>query len=209
MCVNTITFTRVPWNFVAFSKQRKPQLSPCATLGDAFTILLLILIDFYLLSLANERSCGFASSKQCSLSSNTALYTVQSLDLSTNTSQRHLETYEGYRVMTIIITIIDIQSYFALFNFWRETVFPATQALASVPCLNILCRSPAEPVKNTQSVPRSKHTVSVIKTSQLMLYREIMAVCSKIHTKHINTLCGQNGEQLNVKLVVHTVTTGL
>ena len=25
-----------------------------------------------------------------------------------------------------------------------------------------------------------------------MLYREIIAVCSQIHTKHINTLCGQN-----------------
>jgi len=25
-----------------------------------------------------------------------------------------------------------------------------------------------------------------------MLYREIIAVCSDIHTKHINTLCGQN-----------------
>jgi len=62
---------------------------------------------------------------------------------------------------------------------------------------------------NTQSVPRSKHSVSVIKTSQLMLYREIMAVCSEIHTKHINTLCGQNVELLNVKLVVHIVTTGL
>ena len=32
-----------------------------------------------------------------------------------------------------------------------------------------------------------------------MLYREIIAVCSEIHTKHINTLCGQNGELLNVK----------
>jgi hypothetical protein len=31
-----------------------------------------------------------------------------------------------------------------------------------------------------------------IKTSQLMLYREIIAVCSQIHTKHINTLCGHN-----------------
>jgi len=40
----------------------------------------------------------------------------------------------------------------------------------------------------TQSVSRSKHTVSVIKTSQSMLYREIIAVCSQIHTKHINTL---------------------
>jgi len=27
-----------------------------------------------------------------------------------------------------------------------------------------------------------------------MLYREIMAVYSEIHTKHINTLCGQNVE---------------
>ena len=60
-----------------------------------------------------------------------------------------------------------------------------------------------------QSVPRSKHYVSVIKESQLMLYREIMAVCSQIHTKHINTLCGQNVELLNVKLAVHIVTTGL
>jgi len=33
-----------------------------------------------------------------------------------------------------------------------------------------------------------------------MLYREIIAVCSQIHTEHINTLCGQNVELLNVKL---------
>jgi len=32
-----------------------------------------------------------------------------------------------------------------------------------------------------------------------MLYREILAVCSQIHAKHINTLCGQNVELLNVK----------
>ena len=51
--------------------------------------------------------------------------------------------------------------------------------------------------------------MSVIQTSQLMLYREIMAVCYEIHTKHINTLCGQNAELLNVKLVVHIVTSGL
>jgi len=42
-----------------------------------------------------------------------------------------------------------------------------------------------------------------------MLYREIIAICSQIHTKHINTLCGQNVELLNVKLAVHIVTTGL
>ena len=45
--------------------------------------------------------------------------------------------------------------------------------------------------------------------AQLMLYGEIMAVCSEIHTKQLNTLCGQNVELLNVKLAVHIVTTGL
>jgi len=33
-----------------------------------------------------------------------------------------------------------------------------------------------------------------------MLCREIIAVCSQIHTKHINTLRGQNVELINVKL---------
>ena len=42
-----------------------------------------------------------------------------------------------------------------------------------------------------------------------MLYREIIAVCSQIHTKRINTLCGQNVELVNVKLTVRTMTTGL
>ena len=42
-----------------------------------------------------------------------------------------------------------------------------------------------------------------------MLYSEIIAVCSQIRTKHTNTLYGQNVELLNVKLVVHIVTTGL
>jgi hypothetical protein len=41
-----------------------------------------------------------------------------------------------------------------------------------------------------------------------MLYREIIAVCSQIHTKHINTLCEQNVEPLNDKLAVRIVTTG-
>ena len=42
-----------------------------------------------------------------------------------------------------------------------------------------------------------------------MLYRDIMSICSQIDTKHINTLCGQNVELLNVKLAVRIVTTGL
>ena len=50
------------------------------------------------------------------------------------------------------------------------------------------------PKLHVQSVPGSKHSLSVIKTSQLMLYREIIAVCSQNHTKHTNTLCGQNVE---------------
>ena len=32
-----------------------------------------------------------------------------------------------------------------------------------------------------------------------MLYREIIAVCSQTHTKHINTRCGKNVQLLNVK----------
>ena len=42
-----------------------------------------------------------------------------------------------------------------------------------------------------------------------MMHREIIAVCSQIHQKHINTMCLQNVELLNVKLVVHIVTTEL
>jgi hypothetical protein len=45
-----------------------------------------------------------------------------------------------------------------------------------------------------------------------MLYREIIAVCSEIHTKHINTLCGQNVEFVNVKpggtYSIHRALTG-
>ena len=43
-----------------------------------------------------------------------------------------------------------------------------------------------------------------------MLYREIIAVCSEIHTKHINTVCGQNVELLNVKISEEVrVTSGV
>jgi hypothetical protein len=41
------------------------------------------------------------------------------------------------------------------------------------------------------------------------MYSEIIALCSQIHTKHTNTLCGQNVELLNVKLAVHIVTNVL
>ena len=44
-----------------------------------------------------------------------------------------------------------------------------------------------------------------------MLYREIIAVCAEIHTKHINTLRGHNVEFLFLilKPVVHTANTGI
>jgi len=48
--------------------------------------------------------------------------------------------------------------------------------------------------------------------SQLMLYREIIAVCSQIHTKHINTVCGQNwnlgmlNQSVRGEVKVHPVT---
>jgi len=42
-----------------------------------------------------------------------------------------------------------------------------------------------------------------------MLNMEIIAVSSEIHIKHIITLCGQNLELLNDKLLVHRMTTSL
>jgi len=42
-----------------------------------------------------------------------------------------------------------------------------------------------------------------------MLYREIIAVRSEIHTKHINTVCEQDVEFVNVEMVVNIVTTVL
>ena len=42
-----------------------------------------------------------------------------------------------------------------------------------------------------------------------MLCREIIAVCSEINTKHINTAVWAERGVVNVKLVVHIVTTWL
>jgi hypothetical protein len=43
------------------------------------------------------------------------------------------------------------------------------------------------------------HYLSYKKTNQLMLYRGIIAACSEVCTKHINTLCGQNIEFVNAE----------
>jgi hypothetical protein len=40
----------------------------------------------------------------------------------------------------------------------------------------------------TQRVPHSKHSTSVIKTNLLVRYKAKVAVCSEIHTKHINAM---------------------
>jgi hypothetical protein len=42
-----------------------------------------------------------------------------------------------------------------------------------------------------------------------MFYLFNVAASTEIYTKHINTLCGQNVDLLDVKLVVHIVTTVL
>jgi len=53
----------------------------------------------------------------------------------------------------------------------------------------------------TQSLPRSKHSVSVLRASQLMLYREIIAVCSEIRTKHTNTMCVRDVGLLDARIL--------
>jgi hypothetical protein len=42
-----------------------------------------------------------------------------------------------------------------------------------------------------------------------MVYKAKVAVCFEIGTKHTNTVCSQNLEMFNVKMVVNIVTTGL
>jgi hypothetical protein len=42
-----------------------------------------------------------------------------------------------------------------------------------------------------QFLSPSKHSVSVIKANELMLYSKIIIVCSQIHTKY-SAICGQN-----------------
>jgi hypothetical protein len=77
--------------------------------------------------------------------------------------------------------------------------------------INTLCGQNVELYIKIQSVPRSKHSVSVIQTSQLMLYREkTVAVCSQIHTEHINTQCVVERRLYErLHLAVHEVGTGL
>jgi len=48
-------------------------------------------------------------------------------------------------------------------------------------------------------VPHSKQIRRGIKTNQLILYAEIIAVFCMIHTKHTNAFCGNNAKIFIVK----------
>jgi hypothetical protein len=54
-------------------------------------------------------------------------------------------------------------------------------------------------IKDSVFPKKQIHQVGLIKTNQFMLYREIATVCSDIHTKNTNALCGQNEEFYDVK----------
>jgi hypothetical protein len=62
-----------------------------------------------------------------------------------------------------------------------------------------------------QFIPQRKHNASHYKDQMvsLMIFREIISVCSENHTKPTNTLRKQNAELLNVKVSGIYVTTGL
>ena len=51
--------------------------------------------------------------------------------------------------------------------------------------------------------------MSVTKTHQLKLYAAKVAVCSKVHTEHINIICWQNIEFYSLNLVLLKVTARL
>jgi Arc/MetJ family transcription regulator len=62
--------------------------------------------------------------------------------------------------------------------------------------LNVTCIVLDDQVRTAQE------TLSLLvkkQTYQLMLYREVIAICSEIHTKHTNTLCGHNVQLSTVK----------
>jgi hypothetical protein len=61
--------------------------------------------------------------------------------------------------------------------------------------------------KHSVRTAQYTHTVSVIKTSQLMFYLFNVAASTEIYTKHINTLCGQNVELYKVPNPYRAVNT--
>jgi hypothetical protein len=62
---------------------------------------------------------------------------------------------------------------------------------------------------NPVCTSQETHYVSTTKPSRLMLFRERNAAYCENHTKHTDTLCGQNAEFSVLKHMAHIVTTGL
>jgi hypothetical protein len=60
---------------------------------------------------------------------------------------------------------------------------------------------------NIELVPRSKLFLSVTKINPSGLYNELIAICSDIHTEHIDKRCGQNVDFFVLNWVVGEVTT--
>jgi hypothetical protein len=54
--------------------------------------------------------------------------------------------------------------------------------------------------KNSVRTAKKTQHFTITKINWLTLFKEIIAVYTENHMKHINTLCGQNSELLNVKV---------
>jgi hypothetical protein len=84
------------------------------------------------------------------------------------------------------------------FLFWRNTsayVFFVTIVWVTLWSLKLIQIIFKNWVLTTEEI---QHT-SITRINWLMLFREIIAVCSENHMKPISTLCGQNEESVNVK----------
>ena len=68
--------------------------------------------------------------------------------------------------------------------------FPGSLILSGFPIETKLNKT----VNNVVPTAEKTQCIVIIKTNKLMLYMDINSVCSQIHTKHTNTLCGQNVE---------------
>jgi hypothetical protein len=88
------------------------------------------------------------------------------------------------------------KQHFCEQNIWTEGVFVtqlschAGNSVWWIVWLTTNCRFMSD--LKIQSVPCSERSVSIIKTNKLMLYTEIIAVCSETHKNHENTLHWQS-----------------
>jgi hypothetical protein len=110
-----------------------------------------------------------------------------------------------HRAMTLLDCITETERVYCAV--WTE-IFKYNSyyfsSLMAVSRLPVIAEAPVRNwaiiiFKNSVTYSAVTNTVLVVKLNVLMLSREIITVCSEIHTKHGNTLCGQNTELLNVK----------